>query len=227
MKTWWAVSPKPGNLGDVILPWMMRHDGVEPEYVGSNYCGKVIGIGSTLKFVQNGDEVWTTGAMRKTDKPDMRANFRALRGPITADICGVLGKVPLGDGALCLPRYYKPEAKTILQRLCVAHYVDMNHPDEWPRHWHAGSSMVITTITDNVTGFIDIIRSATEVESSSLHGGLIAAAYGIPFKFVKIGNRLNGAGPGDDLGIKFKDALEGIKQCNVDDLMGCRPWIKQ
>lgn len=221
MKTWWAVSPKPGNIGDILLPWMMRKDGVEPEYVGSNYQGKIIGIGSTLKFVQKEDEVWTTGAMRRTDQPSPKASFRALRGPITAEICGMKGKVPLGDGAMCLPRYFQPVKKPLLFRDSfgvVPHYIDLPHRGEWPFSW--ADAKVISPLTTDVEAFVSAVANCDRIESSSLHGCIIAAAYGIPWKWVRISNRLSG----DDT--KFEDFRLSLPQINIDDLMAARPWIQ-
>lgn len=196
----------------------MRRDGVEPEYVSNGSPGKILGIGSTIRFAQAGDQVWTTGAMRLADRPNPKANFRALRGPITASICGVTGRVPLGDGALCLPRYYTPKTKPIVPLGCVIHYIDLPHKEDWPDAWK--TALPISPLTTDVEWFIDRICMCERIESSSLHGGLVAAAYGIPFKFVKLGNRLSGDGT------KFEDAIQGIAASNVDDLMAARPWIK-
>lgn len=218
MKAWWAVSPKPGNAGDIFTPWMMRRDGVEPEFVNPNVSGKILGIGSTLKYAQPGDQVWTTGLMRRSDRPSLQAKFRAVRGPISADACGLGSRVPLGDGALCLPRYYAPKTHPVHKLGVVPHYVDAPHKSGWPVAWL--DALVINTLTTDVEDFIDQICSCERIESSSLHGGIVAAAYGIPFKFVKLGNRLCGDGT------KFEDAIQGIAAANVDDLMEARPWLK-
>jgi len=46
---------------------MMRQDGVEPTHVSQNESGKILGIGSILRFAKPGDQVWTSGIMRKGD----------------------------------------------------------------------------------------------------------------------------------------------------------------
>ena len=198
----------------------MRRDGVEPEWVGSSYQGKVLGIGSILKFAQKGDQVWTTGIMRRSDGPyTKQANYRALRGPHSAEKVGLLGKVPLGDGALCLPRYYTPKSKPTEPFGIVPHYIDMPHKREWPIHWLGGE--LISTLTTDVEEFIDQIYSCQFIESSSLHGCIVAQAYGIPWKWVRIGNRLSG----DD--VKFADFTDSLPHVNIDDLMAARPWISK
>ena len=222
MKTFWPITPKPGNVGDILTPWMMRQDGVEPEFVGSNFCGKILGIGSIMRLAQKDDQVWTTGIMRKSDRPDPMANFRAVRGPLTADACRLTGKVPLGDGALCLPRYYQPESVlATVKTLFVFHYVDWPHRNDWPKEWKDEGNRVMTTLTTDVKGFVDQITSAEHVVSSSLHGYLIALAYGIPARWIKLGDRLSGDGT------KFVDGFQGWEQANIDDLMAARPWINQ
>jgi hypothetical protein len=222
MKTWWPTTPMPGNLGDILTPWMMRRDGVEPEFVGTDFRGKVLGIGSTLRFAQRYDEVWSTGLMRRSDRPDPSANFRALRGPISAEVCGVLGRVPLGDGAMCLPRYYAGDRRQgtgdRAKLAVVPHYIDLPHRDEWPADWKEEGVLVINPRTVDVEGFVNQILSAERVESSSLHGCIVAEAYGVPWKWVRIADRLNG----DDT--KFEDFRLSLPHVCVDDLMAARPW---
>jgi len=200
---------------------MMRQDGVEPQWVHKDRAGKLLGIGSILRFAKPGDSVWTSGIMRKSDPINPKACFFALRGPLSLEASGVThrARIPLGDGALCLPRYYAPERKPVFKLGIVPHYCDLPYRNEWPKHWH--SAKLISPLTTDVKGFIDQIVSCERIESSSLHGCIVAEAYGIPWAWVKIGDRLNGDGS------KFHDAFEGFKVADVDDLMDARPWISQ
>lgn len=75
VRTFWPRTPAPGNIGDIITPWMMRQDGVEPTHVSQNVSGKILGIGSILRFAKPGDKVWTSGIMRKGDSINPKACF--------------------------------------------------------------------------------------------------------------------------------------------------------
>ena len=224
MKAWWPATPLPANIGDYITYWMMKRDGVDVERVPKDKPGKLLGVGSIIRFAQPGDEVWTSGVMRKGQGGDPAANYRALRGPLTAATMGLAG-LPLGDGALCLPRYYKPRpfqpepkgAPLTFALGAVPHYVDWA-TDELPREWFGPDAIRISPLTINVEGFIDAVCACARIESSSLHGCIIAEAYGVPWKWVRIGDRLSG----DDS--KFEDFRLSLPHVNVDDLMEARPW---
>ena len=216
MRTYWPRGPAPGNVGDLVTPYMMRKDGVEPEYVGPMESGKVLGVGSTIRYAQAGDMVWTSGIMRAGEGGDPGAVYGAVRGPLTAEAMGLAG-LPMGDGALCLPRYFQAEPVGFWELGVVPHYIDLPHRDEWPDGWD--TARVISPLTTDIERFIDLVTGCDRIESSSLHGCVIAEAYGIPWKWVRVGDRLNG----DDS--KFRDFQLSLPHVDVDALMEARPWI--
>ena len=219
MRTFWPRSPAPGNIGDILTPWMMRQDGVEPTHVSQNESGKILGIGSILRFAKPGDQVWTSGIMRKGDPINPKACFCALRGPLSLEKAKAShrAKIPLGDGALCLPRYYNPAVNPIYPLGVVPHYIDLPHRHEWPVYWQ--DALLISPLTKDVESFVDLIVSCERIESSSLHGCIIAEAYGIPWTWVKVGSRLSG----DDS--KVHDVKGSLPHVVLDGLMDARPWI--
>lgn len=232
MRVWWPDSPRPGNLGDILTPWLMRQDGVEPSRVSRGERGKILGIGSTIRFAEAGDLVWTSGTPWPTtaDTPahgSPAATYLAVRGPLTlsaARLHGTIGRretVPLGDGALCLPCYYQPAGMQNKDPLgIVPHYADLPHRDQWPAEWH--DAKLITPLRDEagITTFVDEVTSCERIESSSLHGCVIAEAYGVPWEYVPIdgGSRVNGRD------FKFADFTLSLPMVDVPALMEARPW---
>lgn len=231
MKVWWPNTPKPGNLGDILTPYFMAKDGVEVERVSQGEPGKVLGIGSTVRFAQEGDHVWTSGTPWPTtsDTPSHGhpgAIYHALRGPLTlsaARLAGVVGRrqaIPLGDGALCLPHYYTPKSIRAGGLGIVPHYADLPHRDQWPPHWELARLISPLRGPYEIEDFVDEVVSCERIESSSLHGCVVAEAYGVPWEYVPIdgGSRVNGRD------FKFADFAASLPHVDVDDLMGVRPW---
>lgn len=196
--------PAKYNVGDTLtLPLL---EGLFPgtvfERVKENESGKLLGIGSIMTKIKPGDTVWGSGVMRHTDKfPQApQVNFRAVRGVMSRDIIvksgGTCPEV-YGDPALLLPLIYKPEIEQTNDIGVVPHYVDReivgNYFKEVP----------IIGVNQNWKAFIDQILSCKKIISSSLHGIVIAEAYGIQAEWVVMSNKVLGNG------FKFEDYLTG------------------
>ena len=81
----WMKTPVPGNLGDVLTPYILNKLGVKNYYVPADTPGKLICIGSISRYIHRRDVVWGTGIMRKNDPIEKSANYLAVRGPLTGD----------------------------------------------------------------------------------------------------------------------------------------------
>ena len=120
-----------------------------------------------------------------------------VRGPISRQmVLAHGGKVPelYGDAALILPELIRPAPKRH-DIGYVPHHVDFKflHAENKVNLVHGG----IESITQRITSFRQVI-------SSSLHGIIVAHAYGIPAAWVKLSNKLTG----DDM--KFHDHYESV-----------------
>lgn len=185
------------NLNKPILEWL----GYEVEYVGRNEKGKLVGTGSIMSAVRQGDTVWGSGIMRPTMKLKWakHGKYLAVRGKKTRDILTKYGiKVPevYGDPALLLPLMYNPERNPIHETGYIRHYIDRDLP--LPE-----GAFDINIQTLDWKAFIDQILLCRRIVSSSLHGIVIAEAYGIPTEWVKLSDNIIGGE------FKFRDYLTG------------------
>ncbi len=177
---WWE-QPHPGNLGDIIGPYIVEKlGGIPPKYAKAS--PRILSVGSIIKFARAGDVVWGSGASARSQVIDPAVDFRAVRGPLSRQmVLDAGGRCPevYGDPAWFLPEVFDCSSVEKKYRLGLV------------RHFsHAGRNL---NLADDVLE-IDIIRSSTEeierfllemnacesIVSTSLHGLIIAHAYGIP-----------------------------------------------
>ena len=194
LKATWMKGPKPGNLGDILNPFLMKKVGINPSYVPQSTNNKFISIGSIAKFIRPGDVVWGTGIMRQSDPIEVNAKYLAVRGPLTGDKvnCNVYG-----DPALLASKFWPMENTNEFDLGFVPHYVDYKKVDT--QHYNQ-----IDLINGNPISVIKEMNRYKTLISTSLHGIILAHAYGIPCGWWKPSNRLNGDGS------KFKDYAESV-----------------
>ncbi|GAA2986484.1 polysaccharide pyruvyl transferase family protein [Microbacterium terrae] len=138
---------------------------------------RLLAVGSIMHLARDGDVVWGTGVngkMQRTTYP--RLDVRAVRGPASAAALRAAGiHVPdvYGDPALLLPRLWSDSELGISRgtagTVLVPNLHDRAHfpPDALnPR--------------SDVLACIRRIASADRVVASSLHGIVVAEAYGVP-----------------------------------------------
>ncbi len=177
------------NFGDQMAPFLLQAvTGEVPIWAPGRYQGKILGIGSLLHHIQDGDVVWGTGAIRNSPvKPPPNARILAVRGPLTRNLLHADVPEIYGDPALLLPRHYDQPQEKLYDVGVIPHYLDksfMQLPDD----------PCILTIDVQVDwrAVIDQIRQCSSIVSSSLHGLIVAEAYGIPATWVSAGDRLAG-----------------------------------
>ncbi|MFA5050970.1 MAG: polysaccharide pyruvyl transferase family protein [Patescibacteria group bacterium] len=201
IKAFWYKSK---NIGDTLTPILLREILKEDvEFVDRNYQGKFLGVGSIMTALRKNDIVWGTGCIR--DIPYMvnyPCNFLAVRGKLTEELLGVKIGV-YGDPALLLPLFYRPTIEVKNTIGVIAHYVEKNEP--FFKRLKADGVKVIDVEQDYKT-FVDEVLSCEQIISSSLHGIIIAEAYGIPAKWVIVTDKVIGNG------FKFRDYLSGTNR---------------
>lgn len=164
----------------------------------------IMAIGSMLEHARPNYHIWGTGFLRETGKC-AGGTFLAVRGKYTSQKlveqgfprCDVYG-----DPALLLPLVYPPK-----QELCkvpnkvlgiVPHYLDyLEVKNSFP------NQKVINLNTYEVESIIDKFLCCEYILSSSLHGIIVAHAYGIPALWIR------GRGTGTD-DIKFRDYFSSV-----------------
>jgi hypothetical protein len=220
---------------------MMRIEGVEPVLCRSDERKKVLGIGSIIKFTLPVDIVWGSGTINKDHTFSSKADFRCVRDPITASIVTKLGgRVGLvGSAALCLPITYIPPKIGGSGDCYLAHYADLQDA----RKFTGGKMDIVSPLNSNPSFVIaDIVRHDM-VFSSSLHGVIVAHAYGVPAVWIRQSDRLGGDGTKfegyyESLGLqckvfptiteeareKAKSDKANMKLPDIKAIWDCRPW---
>jgi len=219
---WWTEAGSRGNnFGDRVSPKIVKHlSGRKIERTTSGGSGRLLAVGSILKWALPGDIIWGAGHAVLGHSNARDIDVRCVRGPITEWILRAQGvKIPRprtwGDPALLLPAIYQPP---VLERsfedifdapLIVPHYIDYKRARELLR-----PDVAVLDITADTEVVIDSICKSSIVLSSSLHGIVVAEAYGIPAVWVEFSDHVSGAG------MKFRDyyASTGRERVILDAL---------
>jgi pyruvyltransferase len=138
-----------------------------------------------------------------------------VRGPRTRERLakeGIAAPAVYGDPALLLPRFYNPDVTPTEELGIIPHYEDRQ--DSNVLRFREQGAFVIDIFGDELQ-FVDQVKRCKRVVSSSLHGLIVADAYGIASKWISLSDRVYGGG------FKFQDyylsiGLEGESPLCVD-----------
>ncbi len=200
------------NFGDELSPALVSailrnkfpraHWGVAP---GQR---KMLAIGSIMHFARDNDVIWGTGVNGKAARALHKfstLDVRSVRGPRTREFLSELGidcPAIYGDPALLVPRFLKAPKpfQEIKEFIVIPHYHDQAKFEG------------VENLVSPLQGYTEVLRnilSARKVISSSLHGVILAEAYGVPAVLVL---------PRQDEKKQFKylDYYEGTMRNNMD-----------
>lgn len=199
------------NVGDTLSPlivgWLLERRGIDPKRdVGRTK--HLLAVGSILSFGGADAAVWGSGVLSRDKVRQIREkktlyrrklDVRAVRGPVTREVLMNAGyECPevYGDPAVLMPLIYpgeKPDRKYDVS-VILHHRTSQENGREDPYHFELGQDLThqrpvhfIDPKTDDYRWFIDEIRSSGFVISSSLHGIILAEAYGVPAFFLNFG----------------------------------------
>ena len=213
----------PGNFGDSAINSYLakRITGKSPKLMSiSQKVSKenYLLSGSILGSANNHSIIWGAGFLDKTDL--LRANpkgIHAVRGKLTRQKLitqGIECPEVYGDPALLMPRFYLPLKLNKTDKIgLIPHYSEMKMTSEFPAWKYR-----IINICSGVEKVIKEICECEKILSSSLHGLIIAHAYGVPYERVKLSNLLKG---GD---FKFLDFFSSIPDLDLDKLWEACPF---
>jgi pyruvyltransferase len=169
------------NVGDLVSLVVVR---AMAESLGLDYeqrvpaTRKLFAVGSILEQAVPGATVWGSGLRHPILSPHgISLDVRAVRGPLTRDALVHAGHACpeiYGDPAILLPRFYQPQPKVERAFLVVPHFMR----EKALLSEHPGNA--VSTLTSDWRGFVDAIAGARLVISGSLHGVILAEAYGVP-----------------------------------------------
>lgn len=185
-------NDSPYNLGDelgkVVIDWMLSNY-KQGEVSRDTWVKKkkfFLSIGSGVLASYQDATFWGTGVMYRY--PAFRAlfhtkifrklDFRAVRGPLTREYVMKLGhKCPkvYGDPAILMPMIYKPEVEKCHEYAIIPQYVtEKRIREKYP------NELIISMNTNDYKSVITQIVSCKKIITSSLHGVILAEAYGVP-----------------------------------------------
>lgn len=217
------------NYGDILSPVLVEMLSRRKVVYASPQAADLCAIGSILQRVCKGlwsrplygrlDRllVWGSGAMRSAPPIHNRLlDIRAVRGPLSRDLAGLSGDIPLGDPGLLAPLLIdgaKIEPKHAFG--IVPHVSDFSDPQVAVLAGRLPHAAVIDLANPDVAGVTKQIASCEVILSSSLHGLIVADALQIPNVRLKFADRIRG---GD---WKFDDHALSVAKPVAPPM---RPW---
>lgn len=186
------------NAGDylspVLIERLLSRAGLRISDKRSD-TGRLLAVGSILHFARDGDVIWGSGVNGKI--PAARHRFdrldvRAVRGPRTRAF--LLDRdIPCpevyGDPALLLPHLF-PELTD--QRTAVRDYLVIPHmhdTDATALRAVRVDTRRILRPTTHWKRFLRTIIASRFVLSASLHGLIVAEAFGVPARMLRLSSR--------------------------------------
>jgi hypothetical protein len=222
---YWKKGEAIQNFGDYLSEYFTSHLFYGPpviyhamHLVGSVIADAYVAPGDSSRQLSSADAhnsrerrvvFWGCG-LRSPDSlsASLRpaAEFLAVRGPMTRAVLGLPRSIPTADPALLLPAIYRPIVSKahLAKTLCIPHFHDRRTDDEICQI--SGCTTVVRPNIPPELGaierIIDAIASADFTLSASLHGAIVAAAYGKKFAFWDSGTT--------DVPFKWEDFAESV-----------------
>ena len=197
---------EPVNFGDWVGPFLFEaRTGTKPLHhkLDRKTGGTaLVTAGSIMAHIRRADAaiVWGAGIITRADVFERPREIRAVRGPLTRARCLELGyDCPeiYGDPAILLPRHLDLSAIPVTDDLgLVPHFVNL---DEATRLFGDRPGIRIIDVRRPLPEVCAEIAACRAIVSSSLHGVIVAQAYGRPAARVTFAAPLKGDG------VKFAD----------------------
>ncbi len=171
------------NFGDDINEqiWDALAPGMLDDCNGVGFLGIGTVVGKRFDPV---DElhIFSSGAgYDPIDLPSENVNVWCVRGPITAGLLNVDPSRVVTDGALLAPLVW-PAAKKKQQVVVMPHWQSLHGREAyWERACSAAGFKLVSPM-QRVEKVLTELSSATLVLTESLHGAILADAYGVPWK---------------------------------------------
>lgn len=184
---WWKLDGEHQNIGDALSPivteWMKKYYNIDTDH----YTKKIkhlYAIGSIINSGYQNATIWGSGILENRLfwwRFIRKLDIRCVRGPVTRDILlknGYQCPKIYGDPAVLMPLIYMPKCKKQYR------YTVIHHHNVFKQE----NVNSISPLVKEYKYFIDRIVQSDLVISSSLHGIILAEAYGVPAIFLHEGN---------------------------------------
>jgi pyruvyltransferase len=183
---WFSGVP---NFGDRISADVVAAVGRMPVVKAKPRRADLFAVGSILSSVSRvtarlpnpARVVWGSGMMGPIDPPlDLeKVHVAALRGPLTQCLTGAAG-CQLGDPGLLITDVVPPPPRDRSRIGIVLHHSETPDPAVVDRLRAAGRFDFIDVTDEDHLGVVARIGACGHVISSSLHGLIVADAFGVP-----------------------------------------------
>ena len=208
------------NFGDWIGPYLFRKfTGKSPLFAAARKGGfskTYYTAGSILELIRCKDRatVWGSGSLGNRDTFARPEKVLAVRGPRSRDMLHKFGyptSEVFGDPALLLPLVFTPDFTKKTRVGIVPHISEF---DQIKTEFANADDITVLDLRNPVETTISQLAACETLVSSSLHGVIVAQAYGIPCCWVQPRQPLHGDGR------KFFDYFEagGIFNANSETL---------
>lgn len=197
--TYWLRGTDGQNFGDYLAQFFLKNAFCYPKLEADQFqlVGSVLDprvIREDLRHVVGSQPgtiaYWCCGARSDRSIPaELRAQVKifGVRGPLTRDALALPASTVMGDPGFLLPLLHErqPGSNCTGKSICIAHVLDPRSEQELLGL--SGAELIVNpVIAGNDTALrklLDDIASASFVLTASLHGAIVAAAYGVPFCF--------------------------------------------
>lgn len=184
------------NFGDLISPWLVERMTGKKVVVADRKQPHYVVIGSIINQATAKSIVWGSGTYGTEGKDEVspKAHYAAVRGPLTRAKLGASRgfgiRVPevYGDPALLLPLYYQPEVPITHEYGVVVRWSERR----WAKATFGPGVKMIDFARTDVEAVIRELLSCRRIVTSSLHGLIVADAYGIPNAWLASGSPRGG-----------------------------------
>lgn len=224
---YWDAYP---NFGDALSPFIVRYFSKKEVIFKDTYCGllsfvrqfvkslidfdftrlksiqypferTLVAIGSMIRYGNPNSVIWGAGFMNQ-DEPFYGGKVYAVRGKYTQmkiiDM-GYKSTDVLGDPALLLPLILPPASNKNFDIGIIPHFSETDYFNKT----FGDKYKIIDLGTRDIEGVVNEITSCNYILSTSLHGIIVAHAYGIPALWIKKGYIATD-------GIKFLDYFSSV-----------------
>jgi len=190
----WSFDDKRENFGDYISWKLVERITESPVRIGQKCPAKkekrLLAIGSIFQFALDKDVIWGSGIhgrhLNPKDYRFTRLDVRAVRGPLSRqfliDHFQIQCPEIYGDPALLFPLFFpefKRKAKPRYPYIVIPHYSEEKMFPKKDRDY-------IVYPTDPWDEIIEKILDSEFVIASSLHGIIVAEAFGIPARMLRV-----------------------------------------
>lgn len=197
------------NFGDELSPYLVEKiTGKKVIHASQKEEDKLIALGSIVDFnnIYSRSHIWGSGVIGRNfiksyrllplskifRKNYFKSKVYATRGPRTREVLMGLGfQSPeiYGDPAILLPKFYQP--KNNIERHRIGIVLHQSHKSFIKENHEVLSESGFRYISiyregaQEVEKFVDELCSCDFIFSTSLHGVIVAQAYGIPVQWMK------------------------------------------